>query len=182
MELKFSAVVIVPAGAQSRGTISRLRPRRRFARSRTRGGSAIATARAGKPAKIGRKRRNGRPAENGRADAARIAPVASQRPFRPGIATIGRNAKNAMLGASKSKSPHSTWTMEHGYTCPLSARESRAPRALHADASRLQRDEKHKRSLTLLTRSTCPRQGFSLPSRPTPGVDHRGRITRYIQP
>ena len=44
----------------------------------------MATTRAGKRPKNGRDRANRPSAENGRADAAEIAPLASQRPFRPG--------------------------------------------------------------------------------------------------
>ena len=72
-------------------------------------------------------------------------------------ATIGRNANRAIPGPSKSKTPHSTWTSEHYYTCSLSACESHAPRRSSAPmATGCNMAEKHERSLRLLTRSTSP--------------------------
>ena len=89
--------------------------------------------------KIGRNRANRPSAENGRADAARIAPVALQRPFRPETRPIGRNANRAILGASKSKSPHSTWTSGDSYE-----------KYTHGCISTpISTAEKHERSLTL---------------------------------
>ena len=69
-----------------------------------------------KSAEIGRKRANrpagrNRPRRRGQNRAGCVATAVST-----GNATIGRNAKNATLGALKSKSPHSTWTSEHSYT------------------------------------------------------------------
>ncbi|MGB7735635.1 MAG: hypothetical protein WBL72_18305, partial [Thermoguttaceae bacterium] len=63
---------------------------------------------SGKTAEIGRNRVNRPSAENGRGNVASIAPLASQRPFWPRNATIGRNANRAIPRPSKSQSARST--------------------------------------------------------------------------
>ena len=88
-----------------------------------------------------------------------------------GNATIGRNAKNAKLGALKSKSPHSTWTSEHSYTCSLFASEPRTSRRSGMSMSAgCNAAEKHERSLTLfagLRGPACARGPCGAVVRPT---------------
>ena len=121
--------------------------------------------------------RNRQPAENGRANAATLPPVASKRPVSARIASIGRNAKNAKLGALKPKSPRSTWTIGQAYRSTFigAMSLSLAQTDGRQCGSRVATVEKHERSLTLLRRSSTPRAGVRGLA---PGLS--GRITRSV--
>ena len=96
---------IVPAGAQSRGTIPRL-PGTPMFRALTHTRSlGIGKGKSGKTAENGRTSANRPTAENGRANVARIAPLASQRPFRPEVPRSAETQKTRCQGRQNRNRP-----------------------------------------------------------------------------
>jgi hypothetical protein len=96
---------LVLAGAQPRGTIPRLPGTPMFRVLTHTRSLGIGKGKSGKTAENGRTSANRPTAENGRANVARIAPLASQRPFRPEVPRSAETQKTRRQGRQNRNRP-----------------------------------------------------------------------------